>query len=225
MSPGFAPPMSPGYAPPMSPGYATTPSPAQSSQATLSSGRRESITGGAPPASQFTGQHNVDDVGQFNGGAYRISHRDTNTIVTIQLAIGAPLHAKSGAMIAMSPTVTVKGEVKFSMKKLIAGGHITMSHYTGPGEVILAPHGLGDIATMRLTGSESWNVGKDSFLACTERVIKDFKAQNLSKMMFSGEGWFTYRISGTGILWFCSLGAIIRKDVSLFNLLDFFGFP
>jgi len=115
----------------------------------------------------------------------------------------------------MSPSVTVKGEIKFSMKKLIAGGHMAMSHYTGPGEILLAPHGLGDIATLRLSGNESWSVGKDAFLACTERVVKEYKAQNLSKMMFSGEGWFTYKISGTGILWFTSLGAIIRKDVSI----------
>jgi uncharacterized protein (AIM24 family) len=118
-------------------------------------------------------------------------------------------------MIAMSPTVTVKGEIKFSMKKLIAGGHMSMSHYTGPGEVLLAPHGLGDIATLRLSGNESWTVGKDAFLACTDRVVKDYKAQNLSKMMFSGEGWFTYKIGGTGIMWFTSLGAIIKKDVSI----------
>jgi uncharacterized protein (AIM24 family) len=118
-------------------------------------------------------------------------------------------------MIAMSHTVTVKGEIKFSMKKLIAGGHMSMSHYTGPGEVILAPQGLGDIATLRLHGNESWTVGKDAFLACTERIVKDYKAQNLSKMMFSGEGWFTYKISGTGIMWFTSLGAIIKKEVSI----------
>jgi len=115
----------------------------------------------------------------------------------------------------MSPSVTVKGEIKFSVKKLIAGGHMTMSHFTGPGEVLLAPHGLGDIATLRLSGNESWTVGKDAFLACTDRVSKDYKAQNLSKMMFSGEGWFTYKIGGTGIMWFTSLGAIIRKDVSI----------
>jgi hypothetical protein len=38
----------------------------------------------------------ADDVGSFNGGAYRISHRDSNTILTIQLAIGCPLHVKPG---------------------------------------------------------------------------------------------------------------------------------
>jgi uncharacterized protein (AIM24 family) len=118
-------------------------------------------------------------------------------------------------MIAMSPTITLKGEVKFSMKKLIAGGHLAVSLYTGPGELLLAPHTLGDITSIRLTGKEAWSVGKDAFLACTDRISKEYKAQNVSKMMFSGEGWFTYRISGQGILWISSFGAIIRKDVSL----------
>ena len=45
-------------------------------------------------------------------------------------------------------------------------------------------------------------------------VIKDYKAQGLSKAMFSGEGFFVYKVSGIGILWISSLGAIIRKDVS-----------
>jgi uncharacterized protein (AIM24 family) len=121
----------------------------------------------------------------------------------------------TGAMIAMSPTVTLKGELKFSMKKLIAGGHMTTSTYTGPGEILLAPPMLGDITSIRLSGVENWNVGKDAFLACTDRVVKDHKSQGLSKAMFSGEGLFTYRISGTGILWITSLGAIIRKDVSI----------
>lgn len=37
-----------------------------------------------------------DDVGTFNGGSYRISHRDTNSILTLQLAVGCPIEAKPG---------------------------------------------------------------------------------------------------------------------------------
>ncbi|KAL1869196.1 hypothetical protein VTK73DRAFT_3332 [Phialemonium thermophilum] len=52
---------------------------------------------GAPMAGQFSGvSMTVDDVGTFNGGSYRISHRDCNTILTIQLAMGCPLEAKPG---------------------------------------------------------------------------------------------------------------------------------
>lgn len=54
---------------------------------------------GAPPAGQFVGASTTqDDVGTFNGGSYRISHRDSNTIVTIQLAFGCPLTAKPGRL-------------------------------------------------------------------------------------------------------------------------------
>ena len=118
-------------------------------------------------------------------------------------------------MIAMSPTVTLKGAVKFSMKKLIAGGEINTSTYTGPGEILFAPSCLGDITTLRFTGSESWNVGKDAFMAATQGVTKEMKNQGFSKAMFSGEGLFVYKMSGTGICWLSSFGAIIRKDVSL----------
>jgi hypothetical protein len=46
---------------------------------------------------QFVGASTiVDDVGTFNGGSYRISHRDSNTILTVQLAINCPFNAKPG---------------------------------------------------------------------------------------------------------------------------------
>lgn len=173
------------------------------------------LVSGAPPAGHFVGaEATTDDVGTFNGGSYRISHRDSNTILTIQLAIGCPLQAKPGAMIAMSPTMQLKGEVKFSVKKMIAGADMTISRYVGPGELLLAPPMFGDITSIRLTGQDSWIVGHDAFLAATQGVIKDHKRQGLGKAIFSGEGLFVYRISGTGIMWITSFGAIIRKDVS-----------
>jgi uncharacterized protein (AIM24 family) len=174
------------------------------------------MPGGAPPPGHFIGASaTIDDTGSFNGGAYRISHRDTNTIVTIQLAMGCPLTVKPGLMIAMSPTITLKGNFKFSVKKLIVAGEMAHSTYTGPGELLLAPHALGDVTNIRLTGGDTvWSVGRDAFMACTQGVTKDYKAQTLSKMMFSGEGLFVYKIGGVGICWVQSMGAIIRKDVS-----------
>ena len=183
-------------------------------------GHTPNLMGGAPAAGQFVGASAiVDDVGTFNGGSYRISHRDSNTILTVQLAMGCPLSAKPGVMIAMSPTVTLKGAYKFSMKKLVAGGEMGHSTFTGPGELLLAPPFLGDVTSLRLTGSESWSVGHDGYLASTQGVVKEYKRQGLGKAMFSGEGLWVYKISGTGLLWLTSFGAIIRKDVSLLDLL------
>lgn len=128
--------------------------------------------------------------------------------------MGCPLTVKPGAMFAMTPTITLKGAIKFSMKKLIAGGEIAHSTFTGPGELLLAPSSLGDVTNIRLSGEEQWSVGKDAFLACTQGVVKEYKRQGLGKAMFSGEGLFVYKISGIGILWITSLGAIIRKDLA-----------
>lgn len=154
-------------------------------------------------------------MGTFNGGSYRVSHRDTNTIVTFQLAIGCPLIVKPGLMIGMSPTMQLKGAMKFSMKKLLMSGEMAQSTFTGPGELLIAPNALGDVTSIRLTGQEMWSVGRDAFMAATQGVVKDMKGQSLSKAMFSGEGFFVHKMSGVGILWIMSLGAIIRKDVSL----------
>lgn len=63
----------------------------------------EQMPGGAPPPGQFVGaghaSSSADDVGTFNGGSYRISHRDTNSILTLQLAMGCPVVAKPGSYI------------------------------------------------------------------------------------------------------------------------------
>ena len=172
---------------------------------------------GIPDAAEFKGAGGVtsDDVGTFNGGSYRISHRDTNSILTLQLAMGCPITAKPGVMIAMSPSIMLKGAVKFSVKKFIVGGDMAISTFTGPGELLLAPNTLGDISIMRLAGNDTWNVGRDAFLACTQGVSKEYKNQGFSKAMFSGEGMFVYRFGGQGILWVSSFGAIIRKDVRI----------
>lgn len=183
----------------------------------ISDNNVEKMPGGAPAAGHFVGAGaTVDDVGTFNGGSYRISHRDTNTILTVQLAMNCPLTAKPGIMIAMSPTITLKGAVKFSMKKLLVGGEMSTSQYLGPGELLLAPPALGDITLIRVaSGDPVWKVGRDAFLACTQGIMKDYKSQGLGKAVFSGEGLFVYNMSGNGIVWITSLGAIIRKDVSM----------
>lgn len=135
-------------------------------------------------------------------------------MLTVQLAMGCPINVKPGAMIAMSHSITLKGNVKFSMKKMIAGGDVATTTIAGPGEVLLAPPMLGDITSLRLTGHEQWSVGQDAYLASTQGVVKDYKRQGFSKAMFSGEGLWVHKISGSGLLWLTSFGAIIRKDVS-----------
>ncbi|KAI9055828.1 hypothetical protein LZ554_000768 [Drepanopeziza brunnea f. sp. 'monogermtubi'] len=207
--------VSPAYEQPPQQAYAHSEAERPPENPALDTSAAQNLDRGAPAAEHFVGAStSQDDVGTFNGGSYRISHRDTNSILTCQLAMGCPLIARPGAMISMTPTITLKGNVKFSMKKLITGGDMTHSTFTGPGELLLAPPSLGDITNIHLAGSEQWSVGRDAFLACTQGVVKEYKRQGIGKAMFSGEGMFVYKISGNGLLWITSLGAIIRKDLA-----------
>jgi hypothetical protein len=67
----------------------------------LDTSQEVNLYAGAPAAGNFVGAGATqDDVGTFNGGSYRISHRDTNTILTLQLAFGCPLTVKPGEYLA-----------------------------------------------------------------------------------------------------------------------------
>lgn len=56
------------------------------------------MPGGAPAYGEFSGAKETlqDDTGVFNGGSFRISHRDTNSVLTVQLAMGCPLTVRPG---------------------------------------------------------------------------------------------------------------------------------
>ncbi|CAF1400649.1 unnamed protein product [Rotaria sp. Silwood1] len=155
----------------------------------------------------------ANTTGVFNGGYYKIDHRDTNALLRVRLQPNAPFYAKPGAMVAMSPEVTLKGKFKFSFKKMLTGGNMSQSIYTGPGEVLLAPAIWGDIVAIQLDGRTEWNVGRDGFLAMTHGVVKETKSQGFGKALLSGEGLFVHRVSGVGIMFVTSLGAIVRRDL------------
>jgi hypothetical protein len=165
------------------------------------------------------GQHSPaqSDRGAFAGGNYNIAHRDTNAVLNINLQQGATVRSKSGAMIHMLGTVQLSGKVKFSIKKLFTGGEMSESTYVGPGRVALGPTLFGDIITLHVDGRQSWNIGKDAFLACTSEVSKKSESQGLGKAMFSGEDLFVFHVEGQGIMWLTSFGAVDRLDVRLPN--------
>ncbi|CAF1252507.1 unnamed protein product [Rotaria sp. Silwood1] len=155
----------------------------------------------------------ADVTGEFNAGSYKIHHRDTNALLSVKLSANTAFYAQPGSMVAMSPEITLKGKFKFSFKKMFTGGEMSQSTFTGPGEVLLAPPIWGDILPIQLDGSTEWNVGKGGFLAMTDGVVKDTKSQGLGKGLFSGEGFFINRISGVGIFFVTSLGAIVQRNL------------
>ncbi|KAJ4417789.1 hypothetical protein N0V82_005955 [Gnomoniopsis sp. IMI 355080] len=167
-------------------------------------GTNPGTTGAAPP-----------DSGAFPGGSYAITHRDSNTILTVNLqGQGALVKSRPGAMVEMAGTVALAGKTKFSFSKMLTGGEMHESSYTGHGEVVLAPTLPGDIVALPIDGRAHWRIGKDAYLASAGEVIKENKMQGLGKALFSGEDLFVYNVHGNGIVWLKSFGAITRRDVS-----------
>ncbi|OAA34957.1 DUF124 domain protein [Metarhizium rileyi] len=158
-------------------------------------------------------QKTPTDSGSFPGGNYNIAHRDTNAILNVNLQPGGNIRSKTGAMIHMSGTIQLQGNIKFSMKKLFTGGSMSESTYTGPGRLALGPTLMGDVITLHIDGRTAWTVGKHTFLACTPEVVMETKSQGVSKALFSGEDLFVYRVSGQGLLWLTSFGAVDRLDL------------
>ncbi|KAI0093099.1 tryptophan RNA-binding attenuator protein-like domain-containing protein, partial [Irpex rosettiformis] len=134
-------------------------------------------------------------------------------LLSLRLQQGAEVKAKPGSMVAMDASVQIRGKVKFSFKKLIKGGELSESIFTGPGEVLLAPETWGDIVPIVLDGNTIWRTGKTAFLAATGGIVREYKSQGLGKGLFSGEGLFVAEASGRGVLFVQAIGAIFQRQL------------
>lgn len=147
--------------------------------------------------------------GEAEGVRFRILYRDVNSIVECQLQPNARINIAAGSMAAMSANLKLEGKVK--LKNMFSGGKTFSSCVTapnGPGELILAPSMMADVMVLHLSGGIEWIVGESSFLGSTPGVQKTTKTQGFGKAMFSGEGLFVTKLSGNGVAFITSLGAI-----------------
>lgn len=146
---------------------------------------------------------------------YEILYQDAFPIVKCQLSRGERIKAESNAMIGMSSTIEVSGGVEGGfmrgLTRMLSGESFFFQYLTaarGDGEVLFGHSIPGGIIDVELDGSYGLRVQKDGFLAATEGVEVSTKAQNLTRGLFSGEGFFILDISGRGTVFLSSYGAI-----------------
>lgn len=146
---------------------------------------------------------------------YEILYGNAYPIIRYQLEKGEQLKAESDAMISMSNTVDVTGGVDGGVLNGIArkfAGEKFFFQYLsanrGPGEVLLGHALPGDIADVELDGSYGLRIQKDGFLASTMGIDIDAKMQNLTKGLFSREGFFVLNTRGKGTIFVSTYGAI-----------------
>ncbi len=152
---------------------------------------------------------------------HKIIHQGAFPMVHVELAQGEAVKAESGAMIAMSPTIDVAGKADGGLLKglgrMLAGETFffqTLTASRGPGQVMFAHSIPGEIAAIPMDGRTTYFLQKNGFLAGSSGLEVSTKMQNLTKGLFSGEGFFIVKVSGTGTLFVSTYGAIHPIDLA-----------
>ena len=153
---------------------------------------------------------------------YEILYPEAFPVVKCQLERGEKIKAESDAMITMSATVDVEGKMDGGIlsglaRKFLAGESFFFQELIasrGPGEVLLGHPLPGGILDVELDGSYGLVVQKDGYLASTQGIQVDTKMQNLSKGLFSGEGFFVLNVTGRGTVFVSSYGVIHPVNLS-----------
>jgi uncharacterized protein (TIGR00266 family) len=153
-----------------------------------------------------------------------ILNRPASTAARVKLASGETLTAEVGAMIAMSTELQVEttsksrgggGGILKGLKRLFSGESFFLNHFTATAdgqEIIVGPGLAGDIVHHTLSGGTLVAQGT-SWLASSAGIEIDTTWQGLVSGMFSGEGLFWVKCSGSGDVLINSFGAIFEKEI------------
>jgi uncharacterized protein (TIGR00266 family) len=143
---------------------------------------------------------------------YELLYQPSFACARILMDPGDGVRAESGAMVSMSPTVTMESKMQGGLGKaigrLFGGESLFQTTFTathGAGEVILAPPSIGDIMALNLN-NEGVMVTSGCYLAGD--LSLDIETKASVKGFFAGEGLFMMRVSGSGALLLSAFGAI-----------------
>jgi len=150
---------------------------------------------------------------------YELPGKPDFPIVKINLAAGESVIAESGAMVAHSAGVAIKTEARGGIlqaakRSLLGGESFFVNTFTaegGAGEIYFTPATTGDLECVTLNSQEII-MSTGAFVCSSPGVTIDSKWGGF-KAMFSGEGLFFLKASGTGELFFSSFGAIHKVQV------------
>lgn len=173
----------------------------------------------APVASSMRSEPIAESSGDITGDRFKIQQRPAFSVVTVYLRPEESLLAESGAMVAMSPNIDLqsqmKGGVMGALKRAVTSESLFQSTFTAkgtPGEVLFAPSMPGDIVALYLN-NQTFLVQSSSWLASDATMQMDTKWGGM-KTFFSREGLFMIKVTGSGRLFLCCFGAILKRTLA-----------
>lgn len=150
---------------------------------------------------------------------YEILYRPSYSLLKMKLAKAEAVTAEAGAMVSMSNTVNIetsmKGGLFGALKRSVLGGEsFFMNTFTAAdaGEITFAAPLPGDIAGIELKNQTVYAQSR-AYIASTTGIQIDTKWGG-AKTFFSREGLFLLKISGTGIVFISSYGALHEIELA-----------
>ena len=148
-----------------------------------------------------------------------ILYRPSYSLGVIKLAGGEEVRVEGGAMVSMTPDITLEtgatgGILKSLGRALLGGESFFQNTYRAPGsggEITVAPALPGDLFTLNLQ-NESLLVQSGSYVASETAIQVDTKWGG-AKTFFASEGLIMLRAQGNGTLVLSSFGAIHEANL------------
>jgi len=152
---------------------------------------------------------------------YDIRYRPSYSMLVVQLDQGETITAESGSMTYMNPNVDVRTRMR--EKSLLGTLGLTflgrqsffVNDYTaasGRGEAAFVSAPVGDIEVLEVAPNQGYIVQKAAYIASTQDVNLDVQWQGFTKGLF-GQGLFMIKITGKGLLFINTFGAIDKHTL------------
>jgi len=152
---------------------------------------------------------------------YEIKYKPSYSMLVVQLETGETITAESGAMTYMNPNIDVKTRMR--EKSFLGTLGLTFlgrqsffvndySATPGSGEAAFVSAPVGDIEVLQVSSTQGYIVQKSSYIASTKDVNLDIQWQGFTKGLF-GQGLFMIKVSGNGMLFINTFGAIDKHTL------------
>jgi len=150
---------------------------------------------------------------------HEILYQPSYSLLKLKLQQGESIAAEAGAMVSMTSGVQIetkaKGGIFGALKRSVLGGEsFFVNTFTAAAdeEITFAPSLPGDIYALDLQGKTVF-AQSGAFIASSPEIVVD-TSWGGAKTFFSKEGFFLLKISGTGMLFLSSYGAIREVELA-----------
>lgn len=152
---------------------------------------------------------------------YEIRYQPSYSLAVVTLDAKERFRAEAGAMVSMDDSIQIEtktgGGLGSVLRRTVLGGESLFVNdmiATQPNsQVTLAPALPGDIAAVEIQPGRNLLVQSGSYLASTPEIVVDTKF-GAGKSFFSGEGLFLLKLTGPGLSFLSSYGAIAQIDLA-----------